>query len=99
MRALYARRRAALVEALASHAPQARLTGLAAGFHGVLHLSESADEQAIADAALRRSVGLDPMRSYRATAAPAPPQLVLGFGNVSEHAIRAGIEAVADLLR
>jgi len=99
MRAVYARRRAALVGALASHAPQATLTGLAAGFHGVLHLPESADEQVIADAALRRSVGLDPMRSYRATDSPAPPQLVLGFGNVSEHAIRAGIEAVADLLR
>ena len=99
MRALYARRRAALVAALASHAPQATLTGLAAGFHGVLHLPESADEQAIADAALRRSVGLDPMRSYRATGSPAPPRLVLGFGNVNEHAIRAGIEAVADLLR
>jgi GntR family transcriptional regulator / MocR family aminotransferase len=98
MRAVYARRRAALIEALASHAPRATLTGLAAGFHGVLHLPEPADEQAIADAALRRSVGLDPMSSYRAAATPALPQLVLGFGNVTEHAIRAGIEAVADLL-
>jgi len=99
MRAVYARRRATLVEALASHAPHARLTGLAAGFHGVLHLPEHADEQAIVGAALRRSVGLYPMRSYRSTASPASPQLVLGFGNVSEHAIRSGIEAVADLLR
>ena len=30
---------------------------------------------------------------------PRPPQLVLGFGNVSERAIEAGIAAVADLLR
>jgi len=99
MRAVYARRRSALVEALAGHAPRARLTGLAAGFHGVLHLPASADEQAIADAALRRSVGLYPMSSYRASASPAPPQLVLGFGNVSEHAIGPGIAAVAELLR
>jgi GntR family transcriptional regulator / MocR family aminotransferase len=97
MRAVYARRRAALVDALASHAPQARLTGLAAGFHGVLHLPGPADEQTVADAALRRSVGLYPMGSYRSSASPAPPQLVLGFGNVSEHAVRAGIEAIADL--
>jgi GntR family transcriptional regulator / MocR family aminotransferase len=98
MRAVYARRRAALVDALASHAPQARLTGLAAGFHGVLHLPAGADEEAVAGAAWRRSVGLYPMRAYRSGASPRPPQLVLGFGNVSEHAVRAGIEAVADLL-
>jgi hypothetical protein len=29
----------------------------------------------------------------------APPQLVLGFGNVSERAVESGIAAVADLLR
>lgn len=98
MRAVYARRRAALVDALATHAPRSRLTGLAAGFHGVLHLPEPADEQAVADAARRRSVGLYPMRSYRSGGSPAPPQLVLGFGNVSEHAVRAGVAAVADLL-
>jgi GntR family transcriptional regulator/MocR family aminotransferase len=98
MRAIYAARRAALVDALASHAPRARLTGLAAGFHGVLHLPGPADEQAVVDAARHRSVGLYPMRSYRSSSSPAPPQLVLGFGNVSEHAVRAGIAAVADLL-
>jgi GntR family transcriptional regulator / MocR family aminotransferase len=98
MRGIYAARRAALVGALASHAPRARLTGLAAGFHGVLHLPGPADEQAVVDAARHRSVGLYPMRSYRSGSSPAPPQLVLGFGNVSEHALRAGIAAVADLL-
>ena len=99
MRAVYARRRAALVGALASHAPQARLTGLAAGFHGVLHLPESADEEAVVGAARARSVGLYPMSGYRASSRPGSPQLVLGFGNVSEHAIKAGVAAVADLLR
>ena len=29
---------------------------------------------------------------------PTPPQLVLGFGNLGERAIGAGIEAVGDLL-
>lgn len=98
MRTIYAARRAALVDALAGHAPRARLTGLAAGFHGVLHLPGPAGEQDVVDAARHRSVGLYPMRSYRSSSSPAPPQLVLGFGNVSEHAVRAGIAAVADLL-
>jgi hypothetical protein len=34
-----------------------------------------------------------------AMAAGAPPQLVLGFGNVSERAVESGIAQVADLLR
>jgi DNA-binding transcriptional MocR family regulator len=39
------------------------------------------------------------MSGYRASSRPGSPQLVLGFGNVSEHAIKAGVAAVADLLR
>jgi GntR family transcriptional regulator/MocR family aminotransferase len=98
MRTTYARRRSALIDALARHAPGVRLTGLAAGFHAVAHLPESADEQAVVTAALSRSVGLYGMGLYRATSAPAPPQLVLGFGYVNERAVESGIAAVADLL-
>jgi hypothetical protein len=39
------------------------------------------------------------MADHRATPSAAPPQLVLGFGNVSERAIEPAISAVADLLR
>jgi GntR family transcriptional regulator/MocR family aminotransferase len=100
MRATYARRRGVLIDALARHAPQIRLTGLAAGFHAVAHLPGSAGEQAVVSAALSRSVGLYGMGDFRsrATRAGAPPQLVLGFGLVSESAIESGIAAVADLL-
>ncbi len=38
------------------------------------------------------------MSVNRASKATDPPQLILGFGNLSERAIRAGIETVADLL-
>ncbi|MGB6456839.1 MAG: PLP-dependent aminotransferase family protein, partial [Streptosporangiaceae bacterium] len=99
MRALYARRRAQLIAALARHAPALPLTGLAAGFHAVAHLPHSSDEQAVVAAARARLVGLYGMNDYRATPAAAPPQLVLGFGNVSERAIEPAISAVADLLR
>jgi GntR family transcriptional regulator/MocR family aminotransferase len=99
MRAVYARRRGVLIDSLARHAPGVRLTGLAAGFHAVAHLPDLADEQAIVTAARQRSVGLYGMGPERATTAAGPPQLVLGFGNVSERAIESGIAAVADLLR
>jgi GntR family transcriptional regulator / MocR family aminotransferase len=95
---IYARRRARLIAALARHAPGIRLTGLAAGFHAVAHLPTSANEQAVAAAARERRVGLYPMDGYRATSIAAPPQLVMGFGQVGERAIEPGIAAVADLL-
>ncbi len=98
MRGEYARRRTALIGALSRHAPDVRLTGLAAGFHAVAHLPGSAEEAVVAEAR-RRSVGLYGMAPFRASPGAAPPQLVLGFGLVGERAIEAGIAAVADLLR
>jgi GntR family transcriptional regulator/MocR family aminotransferase len=38
------------------------------------------------------------MSKYRAGGVGGAPQLVLGFGNVSERAIEPGIAAVADLI-
>jgi GntR family transcriptional regulator / MocR family aminotransferase len=98
MRVIYARRRARLIAALARHAPGVRLTGLAAGFHAVAHLDASADERAIVAAGRERLVGLHGISDYRASGEAAAPQLVMGFGNVSERAIEPGIAAVADLL-
>ena len=99
MRGMYARRRAVLIDALERHAPGVRLTGLAAGFHAVAHLPESADEDTVVAEARRRSVGLYGMAPFRAVRVPAPPQLVLGFGLTGERVIETGIAAVADLLR
>jgi GntR family transcriptional regulator/MocR family aminotransferase len=99
MRAVYAGRRAALMTALARHAPGIRLTGLAAGFHAVAHLPAAADEEAVVATALERRVGLYGMSTFRASHQTRPPQLVLGFGQVSERAIEPAIGAVADLLR
>jgi GntR family transcriptional regulator / MocR family aminotransferase len=98
MRAIYARRRDRLIAALARHAPGVRLTGLAAGFHAVAHLPAAKDEVGVAAAARDRLVGLYPMSAYRAVSVAAPPQLAIGFGNVSERAIEPGIAAIADLL-
>ncbi|WP_242905595.1 MocR-like pyridoxine biosynthesis transcription factor PdxR [Actinomadura terrae] len=99
MRRVYAGRRAALVVALAEHAPGVELTGLDAGFHAVAHLPAGADERRVVGAARRRSVGLYGMSTYRASGAADPPRLVLGFGGLTEGAVRDGIAAVADLLR
>jgi GntR family transcriptional regulator/MocR family aminotransferase len=98
MRGHYARRRQALVSALATHAPQVRLTGLAAGFHAVVHLPPDRDEQAVVAAAAERGVGLYAMAGHRARPGEHPPQLVLGFGDLTPDAIGRGIARVGDLL-
>lgn len=76
----------------------AELTGLAAGFHAVLRLPAGAHENAIACAAGERGIGVYPMSRCRLGAPDHPPQLVLGFGNLTEAAIRRGIATIGDLL-
>jgi GntR family transcriptional regulator/MocR family aminotransferase len=98
MRAVYVARRGALVAALAEHAPDAELTGLAAGFHAVVRLPQPLDEPTVVAGARARGVGLYGMSAYRADGGTRPPQLVLGFGNLTEGAIARGIATVADLL-
>ncbi|NUR58144.1 MAG: PLP-dependent aminotransferase family protein [Catenulispora sp.] len=97
MRAEYSKRRDTLVASLAEHAPQLRLTGLAAGFHAVAHLPAGVSEERVVEHALARRVGLHGMSRYRSTRAAAPAQLVFGFGNTGPRAIAEGIAAIAPL--
>lgn len=39
------------------------------------------------------------MSTYRFSHSADPPQLVLGFGNTSQRAIRTGIARIGDLLQ
>ena len=89
MRTLYSDRRRTLTEALAELAPQVRLSGLAAGFHAVAHLPDRANEAHVIGAARDRGVGLYGMSQHRASGLTRPPQLVLGFGNLTDRAIRS----------
>jgi GntR family transcriptional regulator/MocR family aminotransferase len=98
MRRVYAGRRDTLLAALLERAPGVALHGLAAGFHAMARLPEAADEEAIVADARSRSIGLYGMSMYRLSGHGGPPQLVLGFGNLTEPAIERGIAAIADLL-
>jgi GntR family transcriptional regulator/MocR family aminotransferase len=98
MRRVYAARRDALLKALSDAAPGITVHGLAAGFHAVADLDRGADERAIIDLARKRMIGLYGMSSYRPSGHRGRPQLVLGFGNLSERAIERGIGTISDLL-
>jgi GntR family transcriptional regulator/MocR family aminotransferase len=99
MRKIYAGKRDALVAALDEHAPDVRLSGLAAGFHAVAQLAPGVTEAAVVEAAQARGVGIYGMSANRSTRSPDPPQLVIGFGNLSERAIIEGITRVAPVLQ
>ncbi|MEQ0564374.1 PLP-dependent aminotransferase family protein [Amycolatopsis sp. NEAU-NG30] len=99
VRAVYAARRRTLVAALAAHAPGLRVTGLAAGFHAIVHLPPGSDEEQVIERARERGVGLYGVAPMHSAPGPRPPRLVLGFGDTPDHAIEPGIAAVADLLR
>ncbi|TCO65916.1 PLP-dependent aminotransferase family protein [Actinocrispum wychmicini] len=95
MRQIYAQRRNVLVDALRPF--DVELTGLAAGFHAVAHIA--ADERAVIEKARVRGVGLYGMSVQRSDRATTPSQLVLGFGNLGERAIRTGMAKVGDLFK
>jgi GntR family transcriptional regulator/MocR family aminotransferase len=94
MRGVYATRRTALVAALARHAPDVALSGLAAGFHAIVGLPGGATAPDVIEAARTRQVGLYGTAEYGGP----DDELLLGFGNTPERAITAGIAAIGDLL-
>jgi GntR family transcriptional regulator/MocR family aminotransferase len=89
----YRRRRDALLDAIAEQLPQLDVRGAAAGLFAVLLLPEGADEDAVAHAAARRGVALEPLR------AAGRPGLVAGYANLPEAGASAAVTALAHAIR
>ncbi len=105
MRRRYRSRRDALVAAIASALPGARVEGIAAGLHALIRLPAGADEDATVHAAGERGIALDGLAGFAfdgaagGTRQPSPPSLVIGYGNLAEPAIARGIAELARALR
>jgi GntR family transcriptional regulator / MocR family aminotransferase len=99
MRGIYGARRRVLMDAIARHAPELELRGLAAGFHVLVLLPEGVEEEEVVAAARERSLGVYGLRDNTLGDGLWPPALVMGFGNVGEGAIERGIETLAETLR
>jgi GntR family transcriptional regulator / MocR family aminotransferase len=99
MRARYRSRRDALVEALTQALPEAAVRGVAAGLHVTAQLPDGVDEQAIRVQAHDRRIELETMADYRADTRGRPPVLLLGYAQMSEPAIRAGVSELAKAVR
>jgi len=94
-RAAHRRRRDALAAALAEHLPEARLHGVAAGLHAMVELPPGSDERAVVAAAARRGVRVEGVGVHRFDTAAGPPALLLGYGALTEQAIRRGVAELA----
>ena len=98
MRALYQRRRATLLEALARHLPEAHIyepTHPAAGLFELVGLPDGVEEPALIKAAAARGVGVEGLSLHR-FAPGGPPGVLLGFGNLSEPAIDQGVRLLGE---
>jgi GntR family transcriptional regulator/MocR family aminotransferase len=99
MRARYRSRRDALVDALAEALPEAAVLGVAAGLHVTVQLPDGDNEQAIQEEARDRRIELETMSDYRPAADERPPALLLGYAQMPEAAIRAGVLELGKAVR
>ncbi len=95
MRPRYRSRRDVLVDALTAILPEARVRGVAAGLHVTVELPRSDNEQTIREEAHHRRVGLETMADYRPDSHGGPPVLLLGYAQMPEATIRAGVQELA----
>jgi GntR family transcriptional regulator/MocR family aminotransferase len=99
VRPVYRARRDATVTALAEHLPEARWQGEAAGLHLHVLLPDGVDELELAAKAYERGVLVEDGAWHWARPDTAPPSIVLGYGGVSEAAIRRGVVILGDAMR
>jgi GntR family transcriptional regulator/MocR family aminotransferase len=98
MRSRYRVRRDALVEALTDELPEACTRGIAAGLHVTVELPAGYDARAIQHAARAKRILLSTLCDY-ATTWTTTPTLLLGYGQLPEPAIRAGVRELAEIVR
>jgi GntR family transcriptional regulator / MocR family aminotransferase len=98
VRPVYRRRRDAMLAAINASMPQTQPTGVDAGLHVYLQLPPGTNEDAIVATARKQGLRLDGGRWHWADPDSAPPALVIGYGALSETAIRDGVTRLASVL-
>jgi GntR family transcriptional regulator/MocR family aminotransferase len=97
-RLVYRRRRDRLIAALARRAPNARVSGIAAGLHALVTLPPGrTEEDVIADAA-GRGLAVSGLAMFGAGATRHAPALVVGYAKPPEHAFTGAVARLAATL-
>ncbi len=97
-RAVYRRRRDAVLAALARQLPELAVEGVAAGVHLLLRLPPDASDVAIADEAGRALIRVPPLSAFRLEPS-ADGGLVIGYGRLHESAVEPAARALAAVIR
>jgi GntR family transcriptional regulator/MocR family aminotransferase len=72
--------------ALARHAPDVRLTGIAAGLHAVVELPRGKPEHQVIARAAARGVAIEGLGDYALGEHTRGPALVIGYATPPDHA-------------
>ena len=99
MRRHYQVRRNALLRALARYLPEATVLGAAAGVHLTVRFPDGYPVEELVARAMRMRVRVEPLAPCYAEPASAPAGLMLGYANLSESQIVAGVQALAKAAR
>jgi GntR family transcriptional regulator/MocR family aminotransferase len=97
MRRRYARRRNALLTALHKYLPHATVLGTAAGVQLTVHFPSGYDVDSLVEGAARKRVRVEPLAPCYAEPSLAPPGLIIGYANITESQIIAGIQRLASV--
>ena len=95
MRRRYLTRRNTLLRALARYLPQATVLGAAAGVHLTVRFPDGYPIAELLHRAAEKRVRVEPLAPCYADPAAAPPGLMLGYANLTESQIVAGVQALA----
>jgi GntR family transcriptional regulator / MocR family aminotransferase len=93
-RTRYRRRRDLLGRAVADRLPGARLSGIAAGLHAVLHLPGAGTESGLLDELTRRGIAVDGLSSFYARPQDSPLGVVVGYATPPGHEYADAVEAL-----
>jgi len=99
MRLSYRARRDAVIEAVSRELPDATISGIAAGLHATVTLAAGVDEAALRAECDRRRVAISTIGDYVEGAFAETPTLLLGYAQLSEAAIPAGVAELAAAIR
>ena len=95
MRRRYLARRNALLAALSRHLPQATVLGAAAGVHLTVRFPDGYPVAELVRRAAAMRVNVEPLAPCYADPVKAPPGLLLGYANLTESQIEAGVATLA----
>lgn len=98
-RTRYRRRRDVLISLLGDALPSAAVEGGAAGLHLLLSTPEVTDEAAVVRHAASHGVRVAGVSSYRRSRGPGPVGFVLGYGHLTDGALRRGVAVLASAVR